>query len=101
MNRVQHIHARRCIGSSVRSAMFIARDVPNHTKLRRRGMGGFNGDMPPRWGLECFLDGDGYKHVAPTGLGLAHRPPGEILKALGQLEAEIQQGMKELEGMLK
>ena len=25
----------------------------------------------------------------------------EILKALGQLEAEIQQGMKELEGMLK
>jgi hypothetical protein len=27
--------------------------------------------------------------------------PGEILKALGQLEAEIQQGMKELEGMLK
>ncbi len=34
-------------------------------------------------------------------VGLAHRPPGEILKALGQLEAEIQQGMKELEGMLK
>lgn len=31
----------------------------------------------------------------------AHRPPDEILKALGQLEAEIQQGMKELEGMLK
>ncbi len=29
------------------------------------------------------------------------RPPGEILKTLGQLEAEIQQGMKELEGMLK
>ena len=28
-------------------------------------------------------------------------PPGEILKALAQLEAEIQQGMKELEGMLK
>ncbi len=27
--------------------------------------------------------------------------PGEVLKALGQLEAEIQQGMKELEGMLK
>ena len=25
----------------------------------------------------------------------------EIMKALGQLEAEIQQGMKELEGMLK
>ncbi len=31
----------------------------------------------------------------------AHRPPGEILRASGQLEAEIQQGMKELEGMLK
>jgi hypothetical protein len=30
-----------------------------------------------------------------------HRPPPEILKALGQLEAEIQQRMKELEGMLK
>ena len=30
-----------------------------------------------------------------------HRPPGEILKALGQPEAEIQQGMKELEGMLR
>ena len=28
-------------------------------------------------------------------------PPGEILKALGHLEAEIQPGMKELEGMLK
>ena len=27
--------------------------------------------------------------------------PAEILKALGQLEAEIQQGMNELEGMLK
>ena len=25
----------------------------------------------------------------------------KILRALGQLEAEIQQGMKELEGMLK
>jgi type I restriction enzyme M protein len=32
---------------------------------------------------------------------VAHRAPGEILKALGQLETEIQQGMKELEGMLK
>jgi type I restriction enzyme M protein len=32
---------------------------------------------------------------------VAHRPPSEILKALDQLEAEIQQGMKELEGMLK
>ena len=34
-------------------------------------------------------------------LDTAHRPPGEILKALGQLEAEIVEGMKELEGMLK
>ena len=32
---------------------------------------------------------------------VAHRPPGEILKALGKLETEIQQGMKELEEMLK
>jgi type I restriction enzyme M protein len=32
---------------------------------------------------------------------VAHRPPGEILKTLGQLEAEIQQDMKELEGMLR
>jgi hypothetical protein len=31
----------------------------------------------------------------------SRRPPGEILKALGQLETEIQQGMKELEGILK
>jgi hypothetical protein len=31
----------------------------------------------------------------------AHCPPGEILKALGRLETEIQQGLKELEGMLK
>ncbi len=39
-----------------------------------------------------------YKEVVHAEV--AHRPPGEILKALGQLEAEIQQGMKELEGML-
>ncbi len=32
---------------------------------------------------------------------VAHRPPNEILRNLGQLEAEIQQGMKELEDMLK
>ena len=31
----------------------------------------------------------------------AHRPPRAILKTLGQLVADIQQGMKELEGMLK
>ena len=30
-----------------------------------------------------------------------HRPPGEILVSLGKLEAEIQQGMKELEGLLR
>ena len=40
-----------------------------------------------------------YKEVVHAEV--AHRPPSEILKALGQLEAEIQQGMKELEGMLK
>ena len=40
-----------------------------------------------------------YKEVIHAEV--AHRPPGEILKALGQLEAEIQQGMKELVGMLK
>ncbi len=40
-----------------------------------------------------------YKEVVHAEV--VHRPPGEILKALGQLEAEIQQGMKELEGMLK
>jgi type I restriction enzyme M protein len=40
-----------------------------------------------------------YKEVVHEQV--AHRPPGEILKALGQLEAEIQQGMNELGGMLK
>ncbi|MBI2800021.1 MAG: SAM-dependent DNA methyltransferase [Gammaproteobacteria bacterium] len=40
-----------------------------------------------------------YKEVVHAEV--AHRSPSEILKALGQLEAEIQQGMKELEGMLK
>ncbi len=40
-----------------------------------------------------------YKEVVHAEV--AHRPPGEILKALEKLEAEIQQGMKELEGMLK
>jgi type I restriction enzyme M protein len=40
-----------------------------------------------------------YKEVVHAEI--AHRPPAEILKALGKLEAEIQQGMKELEGMLK
>jgi type I restriction enzyme M protein len=32
---------------------------------------------------------------------ITHRPPDEIFRALDQLEAEIQQGMKELKGMLK
>ena len=40
-----------------------------------------------------------YKEVVHEEV--AYRAPGEILKTLGQLEAEIQQGMKELEGMLK
>ena len=40
-----------------------------------------------------------YKEVVHEEV--AHRPPGEILKALEKLETEIQQGMKELGGMLK
>src|SRR5439155_7322745 len=40
-----------------------------------------------------------YKEVVHEEV--AHRPPGEILQNLGKLEAEIQQSMKELEGMLK
>src|SRR5439155_1059647 len=40
-----------------------------------------------------------YKEVVHEEV--AHRPPREILNALGKLEAEIQQGMKDLEGMLK
>jgi type I restriction enzyme M protein len=40
-----------------------------------------------------------YKEVVHAEV--AHRSPGEILATLGQLEAEIAQGMKELEGMLK
>jgi type I restriction enzyme M protein len=40
-----------------------------------------------------------YKEVVHDEV--AHRPPGEILASLGKLEAEIQQGMKELEGMLR
>ena len=40
-----------------------------------------------------------YKEVVHEDV--AHRPPGEILASLGKLEAEIQQGMKELEGMLR
>jgi type I restriction enzyme M protein len=40
-----------------------------------------------------------YKEVVHAEV--VHRPPGEILKALGQMEAEIQQGIKELEGLLR
>ena len=40
-----------------------------------------------------------YKEVVHAEV--THRPPGEILRTLEKLEAEIQQGMKELEGMLK
>jgi type I restriction enzyme M protein len=40
-----------------------------------------------------------YKEVIHAEV--AHRSPRRILKSLGKLEAEIQRGMKELEGMLK
>ncbi len=40
-----------------------------------------------------------YKEVAHDEV--VHRPPGEILKTLRELEAEIQRGMMELEGTLK
>jgi type I restriction enzyme M protein len=39
-----------------------------------------------------------YKEVVHAGV--THRPPRELLADLAKLEAEIQQGMKELEGML-
>ncbi len=99
MNRRRNLRSQRCSVSSVRSAIFVVRHVIAWHKLRRSDICGMDGNMPPRWGWGLFLDAGFYKDAAPTGL--AHRPPGEILKALGQLEAEIQQGMKELEGMLK
>lgn len=40
-----------------------------------------------------------YKEVVHEEV--AYRPPREILASLGKMEAEIQQSMKELEGMLK
>ncbi len=40
-----------------------------------------------------------YKEVVHEDV--THRTPGEILKTHGKLEVEIQQGMKELEGMLR
>jgi len=40
-----------------------------------------------------------YKEVVPEEV--EHRPPKEILADLAKLEAEIQQGMRDLEGMLK
>ena len=89
---------RRWRSSSVRSAIFVAVRPIRFTKLRRSGIKWCDGDMPPRWGWELFLDAGFYKDAAPTGL--AHRPPGEIPKSPSQLEAEIQQAMKELKGML-
>jgi type I restriction enzyme M protein len=40
-----------------------------------------------------------YKEVVHEQV--THRPPGEILASLADLEAEIQQSMKELEGLLE
>jgi hypothetical protein len=62
--------------------------------------------MQPRWGCSGLLD-DSQGSACRATLGWMierrwrSRPPGEMLKALVQLEAENQQGMKELEGMLK
>jgi type I restriction enzyme M protein len=39
-----------------------------------------------------------YKEVVHEEI--AHRPPGEILESLRELESEIQQGMKDLEAMV-
>jgi hypothetical protein len=88
MNRVEHLPTSRHNESSVRSAMFIGRATPNRVKLRRSGMCGNKGVMSPRWGWG-FVGVGCYKHAAPLGLTVA------------KLETEIQQGMKELEGMLK
>jgi type I restriction enzyme M protein len=40
-----------------------------------------------------------YKEVIHEGA--THRPPKDILADLTKLEADIQQGMRDLEGMLK
>jgi type I restriction enzyme M protein len=40
-----------------------------------------------------------YKEVVREEV--AHRPPNEILKSLNRLEADIQDSMKELEGLLR
>ena len=40
-----------------------------------------------------------YKEVVHEAV--EHRPPKEILAELAKLEEEIQQGMKELEGMVR
>jgi type I restriction enzyme M protein len=40
-----------------------------------------------------------YKEVVHEAV--EHRPPGEILKELAAIEEDIQQGMKELGGLLK
>ena len=50
-----------------------------------------------RAGLRPLLNR--YKEVVHEEV--EHRPPKEILADLAKLEEEIQQGMKELEGMLK
>lgn len=89
---------RRWRSSSVRSAIFVDRPSAIWDQLRRSGMARM---MPPLRGWGLFLDAGFYKDAAPTGLRQTYRPPGEILKTLGELEAEIQRGMKELEGMLK
>jgi len=62
--------------------------------------------MQPRWGWSGLMDkSQGSACRATLGWMMERRwrssPPREILKALGKLEAEIQQGMKELKGMLK
>ncbi len=75
--------------------------VPSARTARDWGRG-----IQPRWGcFDLMVGSQGSSCLATLGWMMERRwrssPPGEILKALGQLEAEIQQGMKELEGMLK
>ena len=56
--------------------MYIVSNVPGATKLRRSGMCKIARSasvMPPRWGLESFSVGAGYRHVAPPGLAF-HTP---------------------------
>jgi type I restriction enzyme M protein len=53
----------------------------------------------PTWPRRVTTSLNRYKEVVHEEV--AHRTPGDILASLGELEAEIQRGMKELEGMLK